>query len=124
MGLGSTLHIGTSICSLIAQASDSTGYGIELPILLAGFIMLPLSVGSFSANRLVRRLSPRVSLTTLLPMGAGLVRASGMLLWLAHTELWEILLAMLIFGLGMGTSYAAMPALIAAAWPTRSWEVR
>jgi MFS family permease len=92
---------------------DSTGYGIELPVLLAGFVMLPLSVGSFSANRLVRRLSRRVSLTTLLPMGAGLVGASGMLLWFAHTELWEILLAMLIFGLGMGTSYAAMPALIA-----------
>ncbi|MGO2124268.1 MAG: MFS transporter, partial [Glutamicibacter arilaitensis] len=34
-------------------------------------------------------------------------------LWLLHSALWEILLSMLVFGIGMGASYAAMPALIA-----------
>lgn len=38
---------------------------------------------------------------------------SGTMLWFAHTRLWEVLLGMLLFGLGMGASYAAMPALIA-----------
>jgi MFS family permease len=41
------------------------------------------------------------------------VAAAAMLLWFAHTELWEILIGMLVFGLGIGASYAAMPALIA-----------
>ncbi len=113
IGLGAALYIGLSLSSLIAQAPSSTGYGISLPVFWAGFVMFPLSVGSFSANRLVRRLSRWVGLATLLPIGAGLVLASGVLLWLAHTQLWEILLGMLIFGFGMGTSYAAMPALIA-----------
>lgn len=113
VGLGAAIYIGLSISSLVAQAPASTGYGIALPVLWAGFVMVPLSVGSFGASRLVRVLSPRIGLGTLLPVGAGLMTASGMLLWLAHTELWQVLTCMLVFGLGMGTSYAAMPALIA-----------
>jgi predicted MFS family arabinose efflux permease len=113
IGLGAALYIGLSISSLVAQAPASTGYGSSLPVFWAGFVMFPLSVGSFTANRLVRRLARRIRLTTLLPIGAGTVMASGMLLWFAHTELWEILLGMLVFGLGMGASYAAMPALVA-----------
>jgi MFS family permease len=112
MGLGAALYIGLSTSSLVVQAPASTGYGIALPVFWAGLVMLPLSVGSFSANRLVRRLSRRIRLTTLLPIGSGIVMASGMLLWVAHTELWEILIGMLVFGLGIGASYAAMPGLI------------
>jgi MFS family permease len=113
IGLGAALYIGLSISSLVAQAPASTGYGIALPVFWAGFVMFPLSVGSFTANRLVRHLSRRIPLTMLLPIGAGTVMASGTLLWLAHTELWEILVGTLVFGFGMGASYAAMPALIA-----------
>ncbi|WP_268744232.1 MFS transporter [Paeniglutamicibacter gangotriensis] len=105
--------LGLSISSLIAQTPASTGYGIALPVFWAGFVMFPLSVGSFTANRIVRRLATRISLTALLPIGAGVVAASGTMLWFAHTQLWEILLGMLLFGLGMGASYAAMSALIA-----------
>ncbi|MGY5319821.1 MFS transporter [Neomicrococcus lactis] len=32
---------------------------------------------------------------------------------MSHAQLWEILLGMLVLGLGMGASYAAMPGLIA-----------
>lgn len=113
IGLGAALYIGLSVASLVAQAPASTEYGMALPVFWAGFVMFPLSVGSFAANRLVRRIGPHIGLATLLPVGAALMAVAGTLLWLAHTQLWEILLGMLIFGLGMGASYAAMPALIA-----------
>ena len=61
----------------------------------------------------MRRLVHRFSLATLLPIGAALMAVAGTLLWLAHSQLWEILLGMLVFGLGLGSAYAAMPALIA-----------
>jgi MFS family permease len=112
MGLGAALYIGLSISSLVAQAPASTGYGIALPVFCAGFVMFPLSVGSFSTNRLVPRLSRQINLTTLLLIGVGMVMASGMFLWFAHSKLWELLVGMLVFGLGIGASYAAMPALI------------
>ncbi|RAN69328.1 MFS transporter [Bacillus sp. SRB_336] len=113
MGLGAAMYIGLSISSLVAQAPGSTGYGLELPVFWAGFVMFPLSVGSFTSNRIVRRLARRIPLTVLLLLGAGMIASAGTLLWLAHSELWEILIGMLVFGFGMGASYAAMPALIA-----------
>lgn len=113
IGLGTAMYMGLSIGSLIAQAPSETGYGIALPVFWAGFVMFPLSVGSFSANRLVHRISSRIHITTLLPLGAALVTASTVLLLFAHDELWEILIGMFLFGAGIGTTYAAMPGLIA-----------
>jgi hypothetical protein len=113
IGLGAALYIGLSVASLVAQAPSSTGYGLALPVFWAGFVMFPLSVGSFVANRIVRRVSRRIGPASLLPVGAVLVAIAGTSLWFMHSRLWEILLGMLVFGLGMGASYAAMPALIA-----------
>ncbi|HET8992854.1 MAG TPA: MFS transporter, partial [Rhodococcus sp. (in: high G+C Gram-positive bacteria)] len=88
-------------------------YGIGLPLFWAGFVMLPLSVGSFTANRVVRKLSGRINLPTLLPLGAGMTAIGAILLWQVHDQLWEILVGMMLFGVGMGTTYASMPGLIA-----------
>lgn len=75
--------------------------------------MLPFSIGSFLANRVVHRVAKRIGMTTLLPLGAALVTVASVLLLFAHSELWEILIGMLLVGTGVGTTYAAMPALIA-----------
>jgi MFS family permease len=75
--------------------------------------MFPLSVGSFAANQIVRVLAKSIQMTTLLPAGAAMVTASSVLLVFAHQALWEILLGMVLFGIGLGATYAAMPALIA-----------
>lgn len=113
IGLGMALYIGLSIGSLVTQAPADTGYGMALPVVWAGFVMFPLSVGSLTANRLVRRLAHRISLTTLLPVGATLMAVAAVLLWATHSHLWQVLLGMLLFGFGLGAGYAAMPALIA-----------
>lgn len=113
LGLGTAMYMGLSIGSLIAQAPTSTGYGIGLPVLWAGFVMFPLSVGSFSANRVVHVVTRRIHVATLLPIGAAVVTVSTAILFFAHDQLWEILLGMLLFGIGIGSSYAAMPGLIA-----------
>ncbi|MBM9468299.1 MFS transporter [Nakamurella leprariae] len=113
IGLGTVMYMGLSIGSLIAQAPSETGYGIALPVLWAGFVMFPLSVGSFGANRLVHRFAGRIHPTTLLPTGAALVTVSTVLLLFAHDTLAEILIATLLLGIGLGSTYAAMPGLIA-----------
>lgn len=113
IALGAALYIGMSVSSLVAQADTATGYGLDLPVFWAGFVIFPLSVGSLTANRIVRLLAKRVGIQVMLPIGAIIMAAAGTMLWLLHSELWEILLSMLVFGLSMGASYAAMPALIA-----------
>lgn len=113
IGLGAAMYIALSVGSLVAQSPRSTGYGMALAVVWAGFVMFPLSVGSLTANRLVRRLAPRINLATLLPVGAAMIAFASVLLWITHTELWLLLVGMLVLGLGMGAAYAAMPALIA-----------
>ncbi|EGD54929.1 MFS transporter [Gordonia neofelifaecis] len=112
IGLGATLYMSLSTASIIAQAPSTTGYGIGLPLFWAGFVMLPLSIGSLAGNRFVRRLGPN-STTAMLPAGATLMAVAAVMLAVTSDQLWEILLGMALFGLGMGAAYAAMPTLIA-----------
>src|SRR3546814_1118261 len=50
IGLGMAMYIGLSVGSLVAQAPEDTGYGLGLPVLWAGFVMFPLSVGSITRS--------------------------------------------------------------------------
>ena len=111
--LGMVMYIVLSIGSIIAQAPTETGYGIGLAVFWAGFVMLPFSAGSFLANRVMHRLTRRFEMSALLPVGAALVAAASLILQVAYDELWEILLGMFLVGTGVGTTYAAIPALIA-----------
>ncbi|MGO1543617.1 MAG: MFS transporter [Gulosibacter sp.] len=113
IGLGAATYIGLSVASLVAQAPSYTDYGMALPLIWAGFVIAPLSVGSFAANRVVRRVAGRVSMDALLPIGTGVMALAGVLLWFAHYHLWGLLLGIFLFGVGIGSGYAAMPALIA-----------
>lgn len=113
IGLGTAMYIGLSIASLVAQAPTGTGYGLAVPLMWAGFLMAPLSVGSLLANRVVRALTRRFDMAVFLPVGAAVMTASSILLWLAHDTIWTLALGMFLFGVGIGSGYAAMPALIA-----------
>jgi len=79
----------------------------------AGFMMAPLSVGSLAANRSVRVLSRRVDMAVFLPVGAAVMTAAAVLLWLDHAHIVSLAGGMFLFGVGIGSGYAAMPALIA-----------
>ena len=118
IGLGTAMYMGFSIASLIAQAPTSSGFGAGLSVFWAGFVFLPFSVGSFTANRLVRAASARLDTATFLPLGALVVTTSTVFLWAFHDQLWQILIGMLLFGAGMGGTYAAMPTLIASSVAT------
>lgn len=113
IGLGTAMYIGLSIASLVAQAPTTTGFGLAVPLMWAGFMMAPLSVGSFLANRAVRVLTRRVDMAVFLPIGAAVMTVSSVLLWLAHGNFWALAVGMFLFGIGIGSGYAAMPALIA-----------
>lgn len=113
IGLGVAMYIGLSIASLVAQAPTTTGFGLAVPLAWAGFMMAPLSIGSLAANRAVRLLSHRLDMAVFLPVGAVVMTAASLLLWLAHDHIWYLALGMFLFGMGIGSGYAAMPALIA-----------
>lgn len=113
IGLGTAMYIGLSIASLVAQAPADTGFGLAVPLMWAGFMMAPLSVGSLVANRTVRALSRRFDMAVFLPVGAAVMTVASVLLWMRHSDFWTLAIGMFLFGAGIGSGYAAMPALIA-----------
>lgn len=113
IGLGVAMYIGLSIASLVAQAPVATGFGLGIPLVWAGFMMAPLSVGSLLANRGIRLMSQRVDIAVFLPVGSAVMTVASVLLWLVHSNVWTLAAGMFLFGVGIGSGYAAMPALIA-----------
>lgn len=113
LSMGASMYIGVSVISLVAQAPTSTGYGVGMSLFWAGFVMLPLSIGSQLASRLARAFAHRLSYTVMLPLGALFVTLANLLLVVRHDALPELLAGMFLVGVGIGTTFAAMPGLIA-----------
>jgi MFS family permease len=118
LGLGISMYIGFAAVGQLAQTPRSTGYGLGLSVFVAGCVITPLSIGSQLASRVAAALAGRVGPRTLLPVGAVFVIAAGTELAFRHANLPELLLAMGLFGFGIGSTFAAMPGLILGAVPT------
>jgi MFS family permease len=94
-----------------------TGHGLGGSILVAGFVQLPSALVMMATSPVCAWLSsvrnPRFTLAL-----ACLVIAAGYVVrTVAHAELWQIALAGLVIGAGIGLAYGAMPALIMANVP-------
>ena len=95
------------------EAPSSRGYGFGATATEAGVYLLPSSVAMlFSgpvAGLLGRRFGPKW------PLAGGMlvVAAAALLLAAAHDEPWQVGLASLLLGVGVGAAFAAMVALIA-----------
>ena len=57
----------------LAQTPESTGYGFGTSIVVAGLVLLPFSVGSFLASRIVRPLERVVGKRLVIPVGAAVL---------------------------------------------------
>jgi MFS family permease len=115
--LGAAMYIDLSVVTGFVQAPAAGGYGFDASVLTAGLCLVPFSVTSLAASRLLptaaRVLGPRA----VLPFGCLVVAAAGALLALAHGQLWEAFAVMAILGVGMGFTFAAIPGLIIRAVP-------
>ncbi len=99
------------------QTKRSAGYGFGLSITKSGLILLPASIFMFilgmMSGPLARRFGSKSVLITGLIVGIG----NFAILTFAHAAQWEILLAMVIEGVGFGLAFSSMSALIVVAVP-------
>jgi MFS family permease len=115
--IGLVMYLCLSLCTQYAQLPRATGEGLGQSVFVAGLTLTPLSAGSFLAARWLPRVQRRVGLRVLIPGGAALVGA-GALFFVATTgALWELFVTMALVGVGLGWSFATMPALIVRAVP-------
>lgn len=100
---------------MLSLPVETGGFGLSL--LVASLVVMPsglvMMVLSPIAGRISRRIGPRV---LLLAGAAALSLAYGFtLVW--NTEVWHILVANLLIGVGIGFGYASMPMLIMRSVP-------
>ncbi|MFD7918130.1 MFS transporter [Streptomyces sp. NPDC059740] len=109
-GIGTYLLI--SLVTRYVQTPASAGYGFGATVVVTGLILVPFSVGSLVAGRLVQLLTRSSSPARLLPVGCLISLAAMALFVFARDGLWEVFLVMGVAGLGIGFNFAVTPALI------------
>jgi EmrB/QacA subfamily drug resistance transporter len=99
------------------QTDPSNGYGFGVDTTGAGLFLLPSSIVMLFAGPIAGMLAGRVGSKLPLFLGSGFAALSFAMLALAHGERWEVYLAVVLMGLGIGMSFAAVANVIVEAVP-------
>jgi MFS family permease len=113
-----SMYLVVPIVVEFVQVPSSTGFGFGASVLVSGFVMVPLSVGTFLASRLLIPFERRFGVRSMIPLGALVFGAASTYFALDHGSLIEAFITMGIVGLGIGFTFAAMPGFIIRAVPT------
>jgi MFS family permease len=115
--LGVGIFGGVSVVVLVAQSPPATGFGLGHSVLVYGLLMMPMAVASLVCPGLARALAGRIGERAVVTLGSLMVTASFGWFALAHGGVLDVLLMMLLLGVGIGLAYSVMPALIVARCP-------
>lgn len=99
------------------QTPTEAGYGLGKSAMIAGLVLVPFSLASVVANKLLPLLTRSVGVNAIMPIGALAFAAALLLFLVGRDELWIVFVLMGVAGLGVGCTFAAMPALIVSAVP-------
>ncbi len=99
------------------ETPASAGYGFTASVTQAGLFLVPSTAGMLAVSPLAGRIAHSVGSRVALMAGALLTMVCFVLLAAAHTERWEIYLASLFLGGGIGLAFAALANLIVEAVP-------
>lgn len=114
---GFAMFAGFVLVPQLAQASESTGYGLGTNATVAGLLMLPSTLMMLVAAPFAGRIGARSGSKGPLVVGALLTAVSLALFAVAHTSPVALLLWGVLQGAGIGAAFAAMPNLIIEAVP-------
>ena len=114
---GVGMYAGFAFLPEFLQTPAAAGYGFGLSITLSGLILLPSSVAMFAVGVASGRLTSRFGAKSVLVAGALISVIPFALLTFAHRQEWEILLAMVLQGVGFGMAFAAMSSLVVQGVP-------
>jgi EmrB/QacA subfamily drug resistance transporter len=99
------------------ELPQSTGFGFGASVTEAGIFLVPATLGMLVAGPISGRLSSTVGSRVPLILGALFSCAGFVLLTVAHTERFEIYLAMAVMGIGIGFAFSSMANLIVESVP-------
>ncbi len=112
--MGLTMYI---LMVVIVQFVQLDSFGLGETIFIAGLTLVPMSVLSGVMSFALPRLQSRFSIRAVMSGGALAVASGALLFGLTATALWQVLVCMALVGVGIGTTFAALPGLIVLAVP-------
>lgn len=111
-GIGVGMYSLLTFAVIVVRADGSAGFGLDAGVATAGLVLVPYALLSVGGSRVALWVSTRLGPRPLLPIGASVFASSLATLALWHDELWQVLVAMAIGGLGSGFSFSSMATLI------------
>lgn len=115
------LAVGTYIVlgsvAVAVQAPESSGYGMGRSVVVAGLMLVPYALGGFVGNIVSRPVVRWFGPMSVLPIGCLMVAASNGSLALWHDQVWQVVVAMTLSGVGSGFGFQSIPWLMAQAVP-------
>ncbi|MET9063248.1 MFS transporter [Streptomyces antibioticus] len=107
--------------TFLAADPERTGYGFELSALSISLVALPAGVVAVLGSTLTARIAGRLGYRPTLVASFALIGTSFLTTAAFHAEIWQLVAAKVLAGLGMGVALGAMPTVIAeASAPSRT----
>jgi predicted MFS family arabinose efflux permease len=117
MVLGAAMYMNLSVVTEFVQLPRGIGFGFSASVVVAGLCLIPLSIFSLSASRVLPGLTALFGSRLLLAAGSLIVALGAAFFALYHGSLWQAFAMMAILGMGLGLTFAAIPGLIVRAIP-------
>jgi predicted MFS family arabinose efflux permease len=114
---GAGLYLMMSTVMILVQSGGDRGYGLGRSVTVSGLMLVPYAVASLVANRLWLRLDRHLGPDGLLTLGCVGFAVSNVLLAVWHSEVWHLVVAMLVGGIGGAAVFNAIPRLLVRAVP-------
>ncbi|MFT2016913.1 MFS transporter [Streptomyces sp. 796.1] len=117
MVLGIAMYMVLSGVTEFVQSPRSGGFGFSASAVVAGLVLIPLSFFMLASSRALPALVARMGTRAVLVLGC-LVAAVGCGFFAVfHGALWQAFVMTGVLGVGLGTTFAAIPGLIVRAVP-------
>jgi MFS family permease len=114
-GIGMYLLLATIV--RFVQTPPAAGYGFGASVVVAGLVLLPVSMASIASSRFATFIGRRLDPLLVLPIGCVIFVVAMLAFALERSALWQVFVVMTIAGLGVGCTFAAMPGLIVHSVP-------
>lgn len=115
--LGIALYGLQTFIPQFVQTNGASGYGLGLSVLESGFVMLPMAAGMFLTGFSSARFIDWFGVRTVLTMSPAVAAIGTLFLVPSPAELWQVLVASGLAGLGIGLTFSVMPAVVVSGVP-------
>jgi EmrB/QacA subfamily drug resistance transporter len=120
---GAGMYSTFAFIPIFLETPTSYGYGFGASVTEAGLIILPMSITTFIFGTLSGPLAARFGAKAVVIAGSLLSIPTFGGLAIAHDEIWQVVTALSVGGVGFGLAYAAMATIIVDSVPSRQTGV-